>query len=97
MHVSEALREYPGQEYGDFPLERTEFVFTRLKHPAAALATVRSVEQRVNPEGGDDVFDWPFLYATPGIGNGPSRRSSSCASTWPVVRFAGPASGRYRR
>jgi hypothetical protein len=110
------FREYPGQEYNDFPLpadyqEKAEFVFARLMYPdapgglggfgrgrggrggrgftadwsqgytwwtndypradrhlLAALrrltrAHVRSVEQPVNLDDGDDVFDWPFLYA----------------------------------
>jgi hypothetical protein len=25
---------------------------------------VRSVEQAVNPDDGDEIFDWPFIYAT---------------------------------
>jgi uncharacterized protein DUF4159 len=100
------FREYPGQEYSNFPLppdyqERTEFVFARLMYPdgfgrfgffrrsmdwregytnwtndypradrhllvAVRRLTrihVRSVEQPVNLDDGDDVFDWPFLYA----------------------------------
>jgi hypothetical protein len=107
------FREYPAQEYNDFPLpadyqEKTEFVFGRLMHPDAgggysgfggrgrrggfsgdwtqgytwwtndypraerhlmvALRRltrihVRSAEQPVNLDDGNDVFDWPFLYA----------------------------------
>jgi len=100
------FREYPGQEYSDFPLppdyrEKTEFAFARLMYPqgswgifgwgwrfdwrqgrsawtndyprsdrhfTAALrrltrVQVRSVEQPVNLEDGDDVFHWPWLYS----------------------------------
>ena len=105
------FREYPGQEYNDFPLppdyqEKTEFVFARLMHPDATgyfgfgrrgrggfrsdwtqgyawwtndypradrhllvalrrltRVHVRSAEQPVNLDDGNDVFDWPILYA----------------------------------
>jgi hypothetical protein len=111
------FREYPGQEYNDFPLppdyqEKTEFVFARLMYPDAAgglggfgfgrgggrgrrgsmddwrqgytwwtndypradrhllvalrrLTRVhaRSVEQPVNLDDDDDVFNRPFIYA----------------------------------
>jgi hypothetical protein len=107
------FREYPAQEYNDFPLpgdyqDKAEFVFARLMYPDApggfggfgrgrggrrfmadwrqgytwwtndyprsdrhllvalrrlTRAHVRSVEQPVNLDDGDDVFDWPFLYA----------------------------------
>src|SRR5579864_3980207 len=109
------FRQYPGVEYGDFPLppdyqEKAEWVFARLMYPPApggygrggygrgfgrgygrsdwtqgnsiwtqdypradrhfAQAVrrltrlhVRSVEQPVNLEDGDDVYNWPWLYA----------------------------------
>ncbi len=107
------FREYPAQEYNNFPLpadyqEKTEFVFSRLMHPDAGGGSfrfggrgrrggfrndwtegytwwttdypraerhlmvalrrltrihVRSAEQPVNLDDGNDVFDWPFLYA----------------------------------
>jgi hypothetical protein len=101
------FREYPGQEYSDFPLpadyqQKTEFVFARLMYPdyrggfgfgrfgrrdwqegytnwtndypradrhlMLALRRLtrihnRSVEQPVNLNDGDDVYNWPFLYA----------------------------------
>jgi len=98
------FREYPGQEYSDFPLppdyrQKTEVAFARLMYPqgnwgifgrwsrfdwtqgrsawtndyprsdrhfATALRRltrleVRSVEQPVNLDDGDDVFNWPWL------------------------------------
>jgi len=98
------FREYPGQEYNDFPLPRdyqdkTEFVFARLMYPdgyggfgfrrrfadwregytnwtndyprsdrhlMVALRRLtrihnRSVEQPVNLDDGEDVFNYPFL------------------------------------
>jgi hypothetical protein len=105
--VQRPFREYPGDEYNNFPLpqdyqEKTEFVFARLMYPpnpysqfgrgwrrwnwtlgrtswtndyprsdrhfARALRRltrvhVRSVEQPVNLDDGDDVFHWPWLYA----------------------------------
>jgi hypothetical protein len=111
LHSQRAFREYPAQEYNDFPLppdfqDRTEFVFARLMRPDAGggvgafgrarrggarwrhgytwwtndypradrhllvalrritRAHARSVEQPVNLEDDDDVFNWPFLYAT---------------------------------
>src|SRR5262245_21327357 len=103
------FREYPAQEYNDFPLpsdyqEKTEFVFARLMYPdggggfggfgrgrfgrdwregytnwtndypraerhlAVAYRRLtrihtRSVEQPVNLDDDDDVFNWPLLYA----------------------------------
>ncbi|HEX5227498.1 MAG TPA: DUF4159 domain-containing protein [Bryobacteraceae bacterium] len=99
------FREYPGQEYNNFPLpsdykDKAEFVFARLMYPQGpwgifaysyrfdwrqgrsawtndyprsdrhfALALrrltriqVRSVEQPVSPDDGDDIYNWPFLY-----------------------------------
>jgi hypothetical protein len=108
------FREYPAQEYNDFPVpadwnEQTEFVWARLMYPDAyggmgggfgrgrrgmmqqdwrqgytwwtndyprsdrhlmvalrrlTRLNVRSVEQPVNPDDGDEIFDWPFIYAT---------------------------------
>ncbi len=101
------FREYPAQEYSDFPLpadytQPAEFAFGRLMYPDGAgnggfgrfrardwrqgytnwtndyprsdrhlmvafrrLTRInsRSVEQPVNLEDGDDVYNWPFLYA----------------------------------
>jgi hypothetical protein len=102
------FREYPAQEYNNFPLpadsqEKTEFVFARLMYPDGGggfggfgrfrrsdwregytnwtndypradrhlmvafrrLTRInnRSVEQPVNLDDDDDVFNWPFLYA----------------------------------
>ena len=110
------FREYPGQEYNDFPLppdyqQKAEFVFARLMYPDASgmggggflrggrgrgrgftqdwrqgytwwtndyprsdrhlmvalrrltRVDARSVEQPVNLDDDDDVFNWPFLYA----------------------------------
>jgi hypothetical protein len=102
------FREYPAQEYNNFPLPgdyqaKTEFVFARLMYPDGGggfggfgrfrrsdwregytnwtndypradrhlmvafrrLTRIdnRSVEQPVNLDDGDDVFNWPFLYA----------------------------------
>jgi hypothetical protein len=101
------FREYPGQEYNDFPVppdgsEKTEFVMGRLMYPASPYGMfgrlesfhdwrqggtgwtndypradrhfvqalrrltrihVRSTEQPINLEDGDDVFDWPWIYA----------------------------------
>jgi len=99
------FREYPGQEYSDFPLppdyhEKTEFVFARLMYPQGnwgifgwlwrfdwrqgrsawtndyprsdrhfvlalrrlTRVEVRSVEQPVSLDDGDDIYNWPFLY-----------------------------------
>jgi hypothetical protein len=99
------FREYPGQEYNDFPIppdfqDKTEFVFARLMYPdgyggfgfrrrfadwregytnwtndyprsdrhhMVALRRLtrvhnRSVEQPVNLDDGDDVFNYPVLY-----------------------------------
>jgi hypothetical protein len=99
------FREYPGQEYNDFPIppdyqDKTEFVFARLMYPDAyggfgfrrrfadwregytnwtndyprsdrhlmvALRRLtrihnRSVEQPVNLDDGDEVFNYPFVY-----------------------------------
>jgi Domain of unknown function (DUF4159) len=99
------FREYPGQEYNDFPVppdyrDKTEFVFARLMYPdgyggfgfsrrfadwregytnwtndyprsdrhlMVALRRLtrvqnRSVEQPVNLDDGDEVFNYPFLY-----------------------------------
>ena len=101
------FREYPGDEYNNFPLpedykEKTEFVFARLMYPPNPYAQfgrggrrwdwrtghttwtndypradrhflvalrrltrvhVRSAEQPVNLDDGDDVFHYPWLYA----------------------------------
>ena len=103
------FRQYPGVEYGDFPLpadyrEKTEWVFARLMYPPTRYGIgggygfrgsanwaqgfsiwtqdypradrhfseavrrltrlhVRSVEQPVNLDDGDDVFNWPWLAA----------------------------------
>lgn len=103
------FRQYPGVEYGDFPLppdfrEPAEFVFARLMYPPTRYGIgggygfrgggnwangysiwtqdypradrhfseavrrltrlhIRSVEQPVNLDDGDDVFNWPWLYA----------------------------------
>jgi hypothetical protein len=101
------FRQYPGQEYGDFPVpqgadEKTEFVMGRLMFPASrngffggfgrnrdwreggtawtndypradrhfvqavgrlTRLHIRSVEQPVNLDDGDDVYDWPWLFA----------------------------------
>jgi hypothetical protein len=109
------FRQYPGVEYGDFPLppdyqEKTEWAFARLMYPPAAggygrggygrgfgrsygqfdwtqgnsiwtqdypradrhfvqavrrltRLHVRAVEQPVNLDDGDDVYNWPWLYA----------------------------------
>ncbi len=102
------FRQYPGVEYGDFPLppdwqEKSEWVFARLMYPQVRGAFrgfgnsgsgdwthgysmwtqdypradrhfnqavrrltrihVRSVEQPVNLDDGDDVYNWPWLYA----------------------------------
>ena len=101
------FREYPGQEYNDFPVpqdagEKTEFVMGRLMYPASPYGMfgrldsyydwrkgntgwtndypradrhfvqavrrltrihVRSVEQPINLDDGDDVFDWPWIFA----------------------------------
>lgn len=103
------FRQYPGVEYGNFPLppdytEKTEFAFARLMYPPTRYGIgggygfrggrdwqngysiwtqdypradrhfseairrltrlhVRSVEQPVNLDDGDDVFNWPWLYA----------------------------------
>ncbi len=101
------FREYPGQEYDDFPVppdasEKTEFVMGRLMYPGSPYGMfggldryrdwrrggtswtndypradrhfvqavrrltriqVRSVEQPVNLEDGDDVYNWPWIYA----------------------------------
>ena len=104
------FREYPGVEYGSFPLppdwqEETEWVFARLMYPSAPTARfvrrynrhgvadwtqgstswtqdypradrhflealrrltrihARSVEQPVNLDDPDDVYNWPWLYA----------------------------------
>jgi hypothetical protein len=104
------FREYPGQEYSNFPLpsdykQPSEFVFARLMYPDGRrrgegfgpgrfgrgdwregytnwtndyprsdrhlmvafrrLTRIdsRSVEQPVNLDDGDDVYNWPFLYA----------------------------------
>jgi hypothetical protein len=99
------FREYPGQEYNDFPVprdyqEKTEFVFARLMYPdvgggfgfrrrfadwregytnwtndyprsdrhlMVALRRLtrihnRSVEQPVNLDDGDEVYNYPLLY-----------------------------------
>ena len=99
------FRQYPGVEYGDFPLpsdyrEKTEWAFARLMYPNTRYGIgggygfrgggdwregftiwtqdypradrhfseavrrltrlhVRSVEQPVNLDDGDDVFNWP--------------------------------------
>jgi uncharacterized protein DUF4159 len=109
------FRQYPGVEYGDFPLppdyqDKSEWVFARLMYPPATgygrgfgrgfggygryggadwthgnsiwtqdypradrhfvqavrrltRLHARSVEQPVNLDDGDDVFNWPWLYA----------------------------------
>ncbi len=101
------FREYPGQEYNDFPVpqdagEKTEFVMGRLMYPASPYGMfgrlesyydwrkgntgwtndypradrhfvqavrrltrihVRSVEQPINLDDGDDVFEWPWIFA----------------------------------
>jgi hypothetical protein len=101
------FREYPGQEYSNFPLppdanEKTEFVMGRLMYPGAlggmfggfdayrdwrkggtawtndypradrhfvqavrrlTRIHIRSVEQPVNLDDDDDVYDWPWLFA----------------------------------
>jgi hypothetical protein len=99
------FRQYPGQEYANFPLppdwrEKTEWMFARLMyppHPTIGLyrtrgpwqngwaawtndypradrhfteavrrltrLNVRSVEQPVNLDDGDDVYNYPWLYA----------------------------------
>jgi hypothetical protein len=104
------FREYPGDEYENFPLppdakEKTEWVFGRLMYPPApgyrrgrgyfraagrdwtqgfsswtndypradrhfaqavrrlTRISVRSVEQPINLDDGDDVYNWPWLYA----------------------------------
>jgi len=99
------FRQYPGQEYADFPLppdyrEKAEWIFARLMyppHPSIGLIRtrgpwqngwaawtndypradrhfneavrrltrlqVRSVEQPVNLDDGDDVYNYPWLYA----------------------------------
>jgi hypothetical protein len=103
------FREYPAQEYSNFPLpsdykEPSEFVFARLMYPDGrggrgfgfgrfgrrdwregytnwtndyprsdrhlmvafrrlTRINARSVEQPVNLDDGDDVYNWPFLYA----------------------------------
>jgi hypothetical protein len=110
------FRQYPGVEYGDFPMppdwqEKTEWAFARLMYPNArggygrgfargygggeyggygdwaqgntiwtqdypradrhfsqairrlTRVHVRSVEQPVNLDDGDDVYNWPWLYA----------------------------------
>ena len=54
---------------------------------------VRSVEQPVNPDDGDDIYNWPFIYAVQvGEWGSPSRRPGSCASIsfaaaslWPMT------------
>ncbi len=100
------FREYPGQEYNDFPMppdarQKTEFVFARMMYPQGnwgifgawwrfdwrqgrsawtndyprsdrhftlalrrlTRVNVRSVEQPVNLDDGDDVYNWPWLYS----------------------------------
>jgi len=101
------FREYPGQEYNDFPIpadagEKTEFVMGRLMYPGSLYGMfggldryrdwrqggtgwtndypradrhfvqavrrltriqVRSVEQPINLDDGDDVYNWPWIYA----------------------------------
>jgi hypothetical protein len=97
------FREYPGEEYTNFPLppdfrEQTEWVMGRLMYPspsggfrdrgrdwregytrwtndypradrhfAAAIRRltrlqVRSVEQPINLEDGDDIYNWPWAF-----------------------------------
>src|SRR5579862_585591 len=109
-YAQRPFREYPGQEYENFPLppdyqERTEWQFARLMYPnaqggygfrggfrrfggnwkeggtswttdypradrhlAQALRRltrvhIRSVEQPVDLDAGDDVYNYPWLYA----------------------------------
>ena len=95
------FRQYPGVEYGDFPLppdwqEKAEFAFARMMYPQApgrfrgygsygammwtqdypradrhfvqavrrlTRIHVRSVEQPVSLDDGDDAYNWPWLYA----------------------------------
>jgi hypothetical protein len=101
------FREYPGQEYNNFPVppdagEKTEFVMGRLMYPGSPYGMfggldryrdwrqggtgwtndypradrhfveavrrltrihVRSVEQPINLDDGDDVYNWPWIYA----------------------------------
>jgi hypothetical protein len=101
------FRQYPGQEYDDFPVppdagEKTEFVMGRLMYPGSPYGMfggleryrdwrqggtswtndypradrhfvqavrrltriqVRSVEQPINLEDGDDVYNWPWIFA----------------------------------
>lgn len=110
LYAQKPFRQYPGREYGDFPLppdwqDKAEWVFARIMYPPAAnmygygrrggygrnidwrqgysswttdyprsdrhisaamrrltRIHVRSVEQPVNVEDGDQ-YDWPWLYA----------------------------------
>jgi hypothetical protein len=103
--LQQPFRQYPGQEYGTFPLppdwrDKAEWIFARLMyppHPSIGLfrtrgpwqegwaawtndypradrhftvavrrltrLDVRSVEQPVNPDDGDDLYNYPWLYA----------------------------------
>ncbi len=102
LFAQRPFRQYPGWEYGDFPVpadwqEPGEWVFARLMYPSVRFSdrpytdwhygmanwtmdyprsdrhlsaavrrltriSARSVEQPINLDDGDDVYNWPWLY-----------------------------------
>lgn len=101
VYAQKEFREYPAQEYEQFPLppdykEKTEWTFARMMYPSIGGGRrrgsswtidypradrhflqgvrrltrlhTRSVEQPVSLDDGDDVYNWPWLYAVE-VGN----------------------------
>jgi hypothetical protein len=100
LRAQKAFREYPGNEYTDFPLppdyqQPAEWTRGRLKYHSVPVHAgmgfwegrnswtidyprsdrhllagirrltridTRSVEQVVEPDGTDDIYNWPFVY-----------------------------------